>query len=79
MNTELRLRPHAFRPGQAIVEIWINGAFVGEITTISAEHGGVQVISKMPMSVVHRSGGGTAVDPDVVAVWINTRSGGAVG
>lgn len=52
MKTELRLRAHSLIPGAAVVEIWHDGQFIGQVT--GAEGPGIRVISKHAMVIVNR-------------------------
>lgn len=62
-KTELRLRDHSVLPDAAVVEIWWNGVFIGEV--VGADGPGVRVLSKYPKTT-------TEVDPLITEVTIDT-------
>lgn len=50
MKAELRLAKHVVLLGEAVVEIWWNGEFIGQV--VGADGPGVRVISKYPKVAV---------------------------
>lgn len=44
MRSQLKLVPHMLAPEQAVIEIWYDGQFIGEVT--GDDGPGVRVISK---------------------------------
>jgi len=65
-NTELRLPPHTLNPGAAVVELWHDGRFIGQVT--GADGPGVRLVTKHPVKV-------GMVDELVVEPLIELREG----
>jgi len=64
MKTELRLSAHTVLAGEAVIELWHNGVFIG--TVVGADGPGVRVVSKYQKVVTREH------DPLVTEVAIIT-------
>jgi hypothetical protein len=53
--TQLRFVEHETRPGQAAVEVWIDGKFAATVT--AADLGGVRIVTRHPFETYHMTDG----------------------
>jgi hypothetical protein len=66
MKTELRIKPHAFLPGQTIIELWHEGQLIG--TVAGADGPGVRIVTKHTIKAKPAPDDGSGVNVLEVAI-----------